>query len=276
MIGGTCVDISTVWVADHIVITCAPHRHEYYQLIYCRGGIGKVGIGNELFPAKPGYAYLAKENELHSLNPKENLALVEIKFTTESRELSEMLSRLPSEFYIDGNDELRDALYEIVSDGLSNKAYSYEVTNSRILIFLLKLLGCNNISGANAHRSFSRRSHEHQSTESARDAELLKVMDYIEKHFTEPIELDNLARLVHFSKSYLVVRFKELWGVPPIKYVNFLRIESAKQLLLVSDKNITDIASDVGFSGIHYFSRYFKERVGVTPNEYRLGKRASE
>jgi transcriptional regulator GlxA family with amidase domain len=48
-----------------------------------------------------------------------------------------------------------------------------------------------------------------------------------------------------------------------------MRIERAKTLLRRSEKSITEIAYETGFGSIHYFSRYFKESVGITPNEYR-------
>ena len=62
-----------------------------------------------------------------------------------------------------------------------------------------------------------------------------------------------------------------LWGIPPMKYVNGIRIERAKELLAKTDKSITVIAEETGFSSIHYFSRYFKEKEHMTPQAYRAG-----
>ena len=55
-----------------------------------------------------------------------------------------------------------------------------------------------------------------------------------------------------------------------MKYVNWVRIERAKILLAVTDKSITDIAEAVGFGSVHYFSRFFKDKEKLTPNDYRL------
>ena len=60
-----------------------------------------------------------------------------------------------------------------------------------------------------------------------------------------------------------------MWGIPPMQYINHLRIERSKVLLAMTDKSATEIALDVGFQSIHYFSRYFKDKEGMTPNEYR-------
>ena len=55
----------------------------------------------------------------------------------------------------------------------------------------------------------------------------------------------------------------------PIKYLNELRIRNACQMLKNSNKNITEIAYDVGYSDSNYFSRVFKKVKGVSPSEYK-------
>ena len=92
----------------------------------------------------------------------------------------------------------------------------------------------------------------------------------------DPLSLDILSEVAHFEKSYLTLRFNEIWGISPMKYVNFQRIERAKMLLVTTDKSVTDIAKDVGFGSIHYFSRYFKEKEKLSPNDYRIQMKKKE
>ena len=106
-----------------------------------------------------------------------------------------------------------------------------------------------------------------------RDTDFLIVLDYIEKHLAEDITLEDLSEIAHFEKAYLITKFKEIWGLSPMKYVNALRIERAKQLLSTTEKSITDIAYETGFGSIHYFTRYFKDSTGITPSEYRTKNR---
>ena len=58
--------------------------------------------------------------------------------------------------------------------------------------------------------------------------------------------------------------------MPLIRYVNCRRIERAKELLVTSDHTLDEIAMAVGFCSIHYFSRFFKQKVGASPNAYRI------
>ena len=63
--------------------------------------------------------------------------------------------------------------------------------------------------------------------------------------------------------------FKESTGINISEYVNRLRVEMAKTALQFTDKSITDIGYEVGFSDTAYFTRMFKKCIGVTPKEYR-------
>ena len=63
--------------------------------------------------------------------------------------------------------------------------------------------------------------------------------------------------------------FKEAFNISPMQYTNNFRLEKAKELMMYSDFNISQISELVGFSSIHYFSRYFKKRENISPSEYR-------
>ena len=71
------------------------------------------------------------------------------------------------------------------------------------------------------------------------------------------------------SASYLSRIFIETYGVKFTQWLNDLRIEKAKRLLLESDHLIRDISQEVGFLSIQNFMRVFKQKTGVKPSEYR-------
>ena len=74
---------------------------------------------------------------------------------------------------------------------------------------------------------------------------------------------------VHFNKTYFVQRFKELWGVPPMKYVSNLRCQKARYLLVNSDLSVSEVSAVTGFKSPHYFSTVFKKYTGSSPNDFR-------
>jgi AraC-like DNA-binding protein len=63
--------------------------------------------------------------------------------------------------------------------------------------------------------------------------------------------------------------FKKYTGVPPVQYHLDLKILRAKEMLLYTDKSVKEISYDLGFQSIYYFSRIFKNKLGVSPSEIR-------
>lgn len=92
---------------------------------------------------------------------------------------------------------------------------------------------------------------------------------YIRLHYRENLNLTDLADKYHFNHSYLTRIFKKQKGQSPLKLINSLRIEDAKELLLNPELSIREISEMLGFSDQHYFSRSFKNSTGLSPNEYR-------
>ena len=104
-----------------------------------------------------------------------------------------------------------------------------------------------------------------QSENQFRGEFLTCVLQYIHNHFAEKITLDDLASLEHISKSYLCRQFKQQTGMTVVAYINNLRIETAKRMLLGSAMSVSEIAYEVGFESPKYFYRAFKALVGESP-----------
>jgi signal transduction histidine kinase/AraC-like DNA-binding protein len=96
-----------------------------------------------------------------------------------------------------------------------------------------------------------------------------QAMAYIHTHYAEPISRTALAHHVALSEDYLTSSFRAELGVTPIAYVNRYRVNQAKRLLIETEKSITEISLDVGFSDSGYFSRVFRREVGVSPEAFR-------
>lgn len=96
-----------------------------------------------------------------------------------------------------------------------------------------------------------------------------EAISYIKHNYEKQLTLDDVAAKAHFSQFYFSKLFKKEVGMSFIKYLNSLRIEQAKTLLLESNFSINEITKLVGFSRPSYFCRVFKEMIGQTPNVYR-------
>ena len=97
----------------------------------------------------------------------------------------------------------------------------------------------------------------------------LYICDYINEHFNENLTLDDVAALSGFSKFHFSRLFKQFTNVSFYKYLNRKRIENAVELLMDSQKTITDVALNCGFSSLSAFIRMFKIIKGCTPSEFK-------
>ena len=96
-----------------------------------------------------------------------------------------------------------------------------------------------------------------------------KAKDYIEENYQQDINLDTFAANFHVSKYYFVRTFKEHTGLAPMKYLLYVRMAVAKDLLSRTDMPISKIAHEVGYLSAPNFSRVFKNSENISPTEYR-------
>lgn len=92
---------------------------------------------------------------------------------------------------------------------------------------------------------------------------------YITEHFCEPLSLELLSKELGVCRFYLSRIFTKVLHIGFHEYVNALRVNHAKKMLLGSQDNILDIAMQCGFQSQQTFNRVFKENCGMTPAAYR-------
>jgi AraC-like DNA-binding protein len=108
----------------------------------------------------------------------------------------------------------------------------------------------------------------------SRDAEianrhLLRARDEMDRAYTDELDIAALARIAHVSPAHFIRRFKATFGETPHRYLQRRRIERAMYLLRTSDRKVSDICMEVGFTSLGTFGRTFREIVGETPLEHR-------
>lgn len=109
-------------------------------------------------------------------------------------------------------------------------------------------------------------------TSSGTKIDIQAVISYMEEHYSEDIGLESIADNFSTTPKYLSKLIKEKLGVNFLDYLSGLRINAAKILLSETDKNISDIFTEVGFNNRNTFIRTFKKNTGLTPTEFRKSK----
>ena len=96
-----------------------------------------------------------------------------------------------------------------------------------------------------------------------------RIKEYIDRHYMEPITLQDIGEALHMSPYYLSHVFKQMSGYSPVQYLLRRRIGEAQTLLITTDYSITRISEMVGYDTQSYFNLQFTKHVGMPPNKYR-------
>ena len=100
---------------------------------------------------------------------------------------------------------------------------------------------------------------------------LLRARDAMDHTYAQPLDVTALAWIACVSRAHFIRTFRATFGETPHRYLQRRRVERSMWLLRETDRSVTDICLDVGFTSLGTFSRTFREIVGVSPAAYRRG-----
>ncbi len=241
------------------------HYHREFEIIYIHSGDGFAYIDNESYRVSNGDILFVNSEQLHGIvsASEEDGMFTSIVFAPEFlgkadeitvQFITPILNRsLQIPTLVRNNDEL--IAYMLQLSAQDNEKYFY--LKAKSLIFKIwEILISQSVS------VFS-------SANDTRLKDIKTVIDYIEKHYSQKIALDQLAKLANMSKVYFCRKFTEIVGISPIRYLMQIRIEHSCSLLENVNIGIGNIAMECGFSSFSYYSEVFKKIIGCTPQSYR-------
>jgi AraC-like DNA-binding protein len=100
---------------------------------------------------------------------------------------------------------------------------------------------------------------------------LLRARDAMDRAYAEPLDVRAVAAVAHVSEAHFIRSFRSVFGETPHRYLQRRRVERSMFLLRETDRRVTDVCLDVGFTSLGTFSRTFREIVGESPSDYRKG-----
>ena len=100
---------------------------------------------------------------------------------------------------------------------------------------------------------------------------LLRARDAMDRAYAEPLDVRSVAAVACISPAHFSRSFRAVFGETPHRYLQRRRVERSMFLLRETDRSVTDVCFDVGFTSLGTFSRTFREIVGETPSGYRTG-----
>ncbi|MGF9699085.1 AraC family transcriptional regulator [Paenibacillus sp. MABNR03] len=145
----------------------------------------------------------------------------------------------------------------LIRKELVEQAPYYEVNVASALLNMWKLLITNGYSL------------EHDPSEMNRNKRMKDMLQWIHLNYSDPIKLEDIARTGQLSRSETCRYFKQMLRTTPMQYVMDYRIQKSIELLQLSERNITEIAYDVGFNSTSYYINQFRKTMNVTPLQFR-------
>jgi AraC-like DNA-binding protein len=98
---------------------------------------------------------------------------------------------------------------------------------------------------------------------------MLRARDAIDRTYAQRLDVPALASVASVSEAHFIRTFRATFGETPHRYLQRRRVERAMFLLRETQRSVTDVCLDVGFTSLATFSRTFREIVGATPTQYR-------
>ncbi|KTD87422.1 AraC family transcriptional regulator [Paenibacillus etheri] len=248
------------------------HYHDAYEILYLISGDFYYFIGERTYQVAGGTLLFMDINEMHKLvnsgcNMYERVTLLFKKeflqhFCTggQSEELLEFFKSDYRALKMTGKDQyfIEQLFQKMIQEG-KKQARGYEQYQQILLVELLLYLNRKLFDSRVAPLVESNRIHK----------KVLGIVNYVNQHYMEPLKLCEISRQFDISSSYLCRTFKEATGFNFIEYINNIRIKEARDLLVGSSFNVTEIAGMVGFDNTSHFGRTFKLMMGISPLCFR-------
>jgi|GEM_PF-1070245 len=247
------------------------HMHNFFHLTYVEKGCADVVIEESSASIKryvltPGSLHLLPWGVSHQLLPREDKAFctIEVKFIPTDLEFTEKLLQLP---YVvqDIPPKIAAIIRDLNEEGQRKNPYYKEMVSCRFteaLIFLLRQTGSEKdekrIDTEKFYRLYCFEPNDW----------IGKTTRYIKNNLNKGVSAKEIAAACGFSESYFNTLFKQSMGITLGQYRNNIRYFKAVDLMVNSNLNVTQVAEVLGFSSIHYFSRFVKKMSGYSPNEF--------
>lgn len=234
------------------------HWHEAIEFVFVLNGSLNFRLNSNTFEAKAGDLVVVNSAIVHSFSPTEEGAdyyflVADDKFF---RTNGLYLDNTVFDFKINTSEGCR-LFGEIIRETEKGDEYSKISTLSVLMSLFIYL---------NRHHSSGKE--ESPLSEQKKITMVRGALVYIQEHYKEKLTVDEISEALHFSKSYLSHSFKEITHVSLISYINLLRCQNARALML-EGSSVAEAAMECGFTELSYFTRVFKKTLGMLPSDAR-------
>lgn len=244
------------------------HRHSFLEACYVMHGHGSYIEGDLHYALTPGTSFISRPGIWHQIKSDAGMSLCYVAFEPELSSCSE--------YYRQGYEQLMNQSTPLFSENTAqalsslwtalvimfkeNTAYPPLAVQSAALSLLVSFIS----EQAAAPAELIQDSQSNVSAALFRQAKL-----FIDDNLSEPLSLPLVAKYLNITPRHLTRLFAQFQQLSFVQYIQEQRVQLAVDLLLHTDQEIKKIAVICGFESVHYFTRVFTNKLGVSPAKFR-------
>ena len=250
------------------------HNHPDLQVIYVLEGELSLKQFYTNSRMQPGSIHIVHSDDVHSMESitEDNLAIILYLdcdyFETIFPHLRNtvFVTHLDEVLYQDAFDLLKEQIFSIIAEDIDHSpGYTGRMNNTAVamvntLIKYFRGFSIDPSSKVYVHQT----SHDFMQID-----RVSRIMQYLYANYPFKVSLTEIAEQEQISAYYLSHVFQKLVGMNFRDFLSLIRVEMSEELLLSTDKSISQIAQTVGFSDTKYYTRHFYTHMGCHPKEYR-------
>lgn len=248
------------------------HKHSFFEACYVLTGYGSYIEENTEFPLQPGTLFLSRPGIQHRILSKEGLTLCYVAFEPEEPACSDLYTAAFGLLAKQGIPVLQEetnqtpgllwlSLLSLFNPSTTGMHYPPPVLHSLAASLILSILSSH---GPGFYKETGGTDKHEEGASMVHQAEL-----FIKDNLSEPLSLERVAGHLHITTRHLTRLFRNYGHQSFVHYVQEQRVQKAKHLLLNTEHQIKQIAALCGFESVHYFTRVFTSKLGVTPARFR-------
>lgn len=265
------------WIRSYGQDITNEHFHNLMEVGYCRDGEGMIGLNGQNFPYEAGMVSILPANYPHTTNSRNGTKSyweyfyfepehVLAKLYEENVAAKEQMLRLLNERPVLKNPGNAAGMHMIIRQILEEmrlKEPLYRVSVRGLLTALV-------VEIARDNSKHSKEQGKSLREEGSSGLSLIhNAFDYIDKYYMEKIRVEDLADTCGLSETHFRRLFIASMHMPPMEYVNLVRVQMACELMKKTNYSMDEVAQRVGFVTTSTFNRNFKKIVATSPYQWK-------